>query len=384
MRSTSSTVDQAGLATIEDLLAGIKNVLTMPGVHFLIVAGPDLHDRAIRDAARGNGVYESVFGWRMYVPCVWDAPDRLIADIIHADVPAERLARSGRWSSTCDSRPGGCRVACSRRSIALSPGRRTLPGCGSAPRTSTGLSSTRAWSVFCDGSFHGQPAKPGCSPSPSTKTAGGSAGITSSTRCCRATASLFGAADLFREGEEAKFDPLLRISRRNVDNLLDHLAEHEVLTKVEPEMDGRATLSAASPSPGPRCSSSPLRSASCSTASRAARGAAGRPQRFPGPGDAWPASTVPESGASHPPRFIGDRYELARCCAGRYYLLLQGPHPWSPASRCRRSCSGLTLSNDPVAQTVSSGTRISSGACRIRASSGSKEYFAVVPSGSPP
>ena len=29
------------LATIEDLLTGIKNVLTMPGVHFLIVAGPD-------------------------------------------------------------------------------------------------------------------------------------------------------------------------------------------------------------------------------------------------------------------------------------------------------------------------------------------------------
>src|SRR5262249_54158272 len=67
------TAEDSGLEAVEALLSGIKNVLTMSGAHFLIVAGPDLHDRAVRDAARGNGVYESVFGWRLYVPCCWQA-----------------------------------------------------------------------------------------------------------------------------------------------------------------------------------------------------------------------------------------------------------------------------------------------------------------------
>ncbi|MET7710333.1 protein kinase [Micromonospora sp. NPDC005413] len=85
------TSADAGLEVIEKILGGVKNVLTMPGVHFLVVAGPDLHDHAIRDAARGNSIYESVFGWRLYVPCSWSAVDRLL-DVVRADTteyPAE-------------------------------------------------------------------------------------------------------------------------------------------------------------------------------------------------------------------------------------------------------------------------------------------------------
>ncbi|MEU5701548.1 serine/threonine-protein kinase [Streptomyces aurantiacus] len=70
------------LALFEGVLGRIKNVLTARGAHFIVVAGPDLHDRAIQDADRGNGVYESVFGWRMYVPCLWDAPERLVRGLV--------------------------------------------------------------------------------------------------------------------------------------------------------------------------------------------------------------------------------------------------------------------------------------------------------------
>ncbi|MFE6481862.1 protein kinase [Streptomyces sp. NPDC057757] len=72
------------IALFEGLLGRIKNVLTARGAHFIVVAGPDLHDRAIQDADRGNGVYESVFGWRMYVPCLWDAPERLVRGLVEA------------------------------------------------------------------------------------------------------------------------------------------------------------------------------------------------------------------------------------------------------------------------------------------------------------
>ncbi|MFF2199309.1 serine/threonine-protein kinase [Streptomyces sp. NPDC058145] len=69
------------IADLERLLGSLKNVLTARGAHFILVAGPDLNDRALTDADRGNGLYESVFAWRMYVPCLWAAPERLVTEL---------------------------------------------------------------------------------------------------------------------------------------------------------------------------------------------------------------------------------------------------------------------------------------------------------------
>ncbi len=233
------TADAAGLAAVEELLSGIKNVLTMPGAHFLVVAGPDLHDRAVRDAARGNGVYESVFGWRLYVPCIWDAPDRLVADVVSADADADEdmlalLAHYLRfkargvprkllqeingfvaWDGIRPSLQIGAkdmervefyaRLERILRAYFESSGRRRLfPVAIDEDRWRLGGYYVVDWALQSEG----EP---------------------------------FTAADLLREGDDAEFDPLLRISRRNVDRLLDHLAEHRILEVVR-EMSATATV----------------------------------------------------------------------------------------------------------------------------------------------
>ena len=71
-----------GAAQVELILTGLKNLLTTRGVHFLFVAGPDLHDRALSESHQGNSVYESVFGWHVYVPCMWDAPGQLLDGLV--------------------------------------------------------------------------------------------------------------------------------------------------------------------------------------------------------------------------------------------------------------------------------------------------------------
>ncbi|MQM28994.1 protein kinase domain-containing protein [Glycomyces albidus] len=83
------TATDSGLEMIEKILGGLKNVLTMPGAHYLLVAGPDLHDHAIKDVARGNSIYESIFGWRLYVPCTWSAVDDLLDTLIQHDDKSE-------------------------------------------------------------------------------------------------------------------------------------------------------------------------------------------------------------------------------------------------------------------------------------------------------
>jgi serine/threonine protein kinase len=75
------TAVKDGLDQVERLLSGIKNVVTMRGAHYLVVAGPDLHDQVLKDSGRGNSLYESIFAWRLYVPCSWSAPRRLLENL---------------------------------------------------------------------------------------------------------------------------------------------------------------------------------------------------------------------------------------------------------------------------------------------------------------
>ncbi|MGI8335903.1 serine/threonine-protein kinase [Actinomadura scrupuli] len=84
------TAEDGGLEGIKKTLSEMKNVLTMPGVHFLVVAGPDLHDRVLSDVGRGNSLYESLFAWRLYVPCSWNAPASLTDNLLRwrNDIPA--------------------------------------------------------------------------------------------------------------------------------------------------------------------------------------------------------------------------------------------------------------------------------------------------------
>jgi hypothetical protein len=224
------TVDDKGLAVVEELLSGTKNVLTASGAHFLVIAGPDLQDRAIRDAARGTGVYESVFSWRLYIPCAWDAPKRLIDDVLDDDrslspgltemlvnylrfkargVPRRLLQEFNSFVSWPNDQPR-LRIAqrdlervafyarveqVLRKFMEDSKDDSLFPAAIDEDRWRVGSYFAVDWVLQSRG-------KP------------------------------FTAADLLREGESGRFDPLLRISRSSIDRLLDHLADHEVLEVV--------------------------------------------------------------------------------------------------------------------------------------------------------
>jgi serine/threonine protein kinase len=84
-------VNSEGVEAFEAILGGLKNLLTTRGVFFLFVAGPEIHDLALTASQRGNSVYESVFGWQLYVPCLWQAA----ADLADALVSAED--RDSSW-----------------------------------------------------------------------------------------------------------------------------------------------------------------------------------------------------------------------------------------------------------------------------------------------
>ncbi len=90
------TASEDGAARLDELLAVLKNVVTSRGAYFLFIGGADLHDRWLRDVRRGNSIYESTFAWHLYVPCLWDAPGRLVRALARMpeDGPAPQATTS--------------------------------------------------------------------------------------------------------------------------------------------------------------------------------------------------------------------------------------------------------------------------------------------------
>lgn len=62
---------------VEKMLTSLKNLFTTSGICFLFIAGKDLHERWLRDVSRGDSVFESVFSYDKYLPCMWANVDDL-------------------------------------------------------------------------------------------------------------------------------------------------------------------------------------------------------------------------------------------------------------------------------------------------------------------
>lgn len=232
------TALEKGLGHVEQLLAGIKNVLTMRGVHFIVVGGPDLHDRAVLDGARGTGVYDSVFGWRMYVPCCWEAPDRLLRAVVNQTlsedegISLEQFVRYLRFKARGMPR----RLLQEFNGFVVWEGDRPFLRVG--PDAFERVAFYARLEEILDALF----------------SAGGQERLfplaidedRSRLGCyyvldwiLRSEGRPFCSADILKAEDEAGLDPLLRISQAATEGTLRHLARHDLIEVVrEPNAEG--------------------------------------------------------------------------------------------------------------------------------------------------
>jgi len=66
-------------AVLDGLFSALKNVFTTSGLTFLFVAGKDVQERWGQEIGRGESIYESVFAYEMYLPCLWTHARQLCA-----------------------------------------------------------------------------------------------------------------------------------------------------------------------------------------------------------------------------------------------------------------------------------------------------------------
>ena len=73
--------DERARSAVDEMLASLKTLFTTSGICFLFVAGKDLHDRWLKDLWRGDSIYESVFSYDKYLPCMWNDVDGLCGQL---------------------------------------------------------------------------------------------------------------------------------------------------------------------------------------------------------------------------------------------------------------------------------------------------------------
>ncbi|HEX6023795.1 MAG TPA: protein kinase [Solirubrobacter sp.] len=222
------TEQENGMQFIEEILSGLKNLLTAPGVHFLFVAGPDLHDTALRASRRGNSVYESVFAWQLYVPCLWRATDRLLDAVVAPEARGHPLLRSFADYLTFKSRGVPRLLVMELNSfVRFTDGRPEIViGPDDLARVEFYAALDRSLAEF----VHGETAKaPGTIRLDDDRWRLGAYYLTD---WILASDGTFTVDDLVQSEARANLDPLLSLSPRKVTGLLEHLARHEIVERV--------------------------------------------------------------------------------------------------------------------------------------------------------
>jgi serine/threonine protein kinase len=62
---------------IDEILNSLKNLFTTSGISFVFIAGRDLQERWMADRGKGDSIYESVFSFEKYLPCMWSESDEI-------------------------------------------------------------------------------------------------------------------------------------------------------------------------------------------------------------------------------------------------------------------------------------------------------------------
>ncbi len=225
------TTLKRGLDEVERLLGGLKNVVTMRGAHYLMVAGPDLHDQVLKDAVRGNSIYESIFAWRLYVPCSWAAPARLLEHLLlnppgdQADGIIEEFEQYLRFKSR-----GVLRRLLQELNSFVVWEDTGKPYLRIGPQSYEAISFYALIERSLDDFFVATGRE--VLPTPIDQDRWRLSTYYVMDWILRSEGRPFTSADVIQALEAGEFDPILRVGKAGVEMLLEHLARQQVLDVV--------------------------------------------------------------------------------------------------------------------------------------------------------
>lgn len=71
------TPSKSGNNFFEKILSGLKSIICSVDAISIFIGGVDLYQKWNDDTAKIDSLYDSIFSWHQYVPCIWDAMESL-------------------------------------------------------------------------------------------------------------------------------------------------------------------------------------------------------------------------------------------------------------------------------------------------------------------
>lgn len=72
------TAREGGIKYFEEMLGRLKNIICSIRAVSVFVGGIDLYQKWGYDVTKIDSLYDSIFSWHLYVPCIWDSIDSLL------------------------------------------------------------------------------------------------------------------------------------------------------------------------------------------------------------------------------------------------------------------------------------------------------------------
>ena len=110
-----SAAAASGISVLDPILQALKTVFSASGFSFVFVGGKEVEERMIEDISHADSIYESIFAYNLYLPCLWDDQGQILAQCMAREVAGNEskdgpvIARP--WSATCATRGAAYRGA---------------------------------------------------------------------------------------------------------------------------------------------------------------------------------------------------------------------------------------------------------------------------------
>jgi serine/threonine-protein kinase len=86
---TPAETEGSAASPVTALLRALKSLFTTSGFYFVFIGGRDLHDQLVIETAQGDSVFESVFSYDQYIPCLWSETRQICERLVDSG-PFER------------------------------------------------------------------------------------------------------------------------------------------------------------------------------------------------------------------------------------------------------------------------------------------------------
>jgi len=70
--------EQDGKSALDPVLQALKSIFTASAFSFVFIGGKEVEERLLEDVSRGDSIYESIFAYDLYLPCLWEKQDDIV------------------------------------------------------------------------------------------------------------------------------------------------------------------------------------------------------------------------------------------------------------------------------------------------------------------